>query len=46
MEYKCGACGDVTKEPRDMSGIIRCRKCGYKIFLKKREPLAKKVIAR
>jgi len=44
--YRCGGCGEVTKELLDASGTLRCSKCGYKIFFKTRQPVARKVKAR
>jgi len=45
-EYKCWGCGEKTTEPLDSSGAIRCIKCGYKIFFKVRQPVARKIKAR
>lgn len=45
-DYKCWNCGEKTSEPKDSSGTIRCVKCGYKIFFKVRQPVARKVTSR
>ena len=45
MQYKCGHCGKIT-EKLESSGNLRCVHCGYKIFYKVRQPIAKKVKAR
>jgi DNA-directed RNA polymerase subunit RPC12/RpoP len=44
-EYRCGHCKTVTPEPREASGELRCTNCGYKIFFKVRQPIAKPVKA-
>ena len=43
MSYRCISCGANTEELRDASGVIRCVKCDYKIFIKKRQPVARTV---
>ncbi len=45
VEYKCINCGEITKEPKGPSGTIQCPKCDHKIFLKVRQPVARKVKA-
>lgn len=45
VDYKCGNCGNVTAEPRDASGTLRCVKCGYKILFKMRQSVVQNVKA-
>ncbi|MFH1424171.1 MAG: DNA-directed RNA polymerase subunit P [archaeon] len=45
VEYKCGSCKHIVKEPRDASGTLRCVKCGYKIMFKARQPVGTHVKA-
>ncbi len=43
MGFKCISCGKVTEK---LEGRIRCPYCGYRIFMRERPKIVKKVKAR
>lgn len=41
MSYNCANCGAEVATVDE--GLVRCPKCGFRIFYKKRDPVAKTV---